>query len=165
MRRDDDPVVAAAMAAAREAGRKLNRPPGEFLGAAWIGAHKAAAAGKPDAFLKRAARWRVLDDARDSRVGGRRHPAGLVGDWQAFGEPPAPAPADDPFDREAARRRLDAALGALPRRERTVVRLYFGLDGPPLTLSEVGRAFGVGESMACNIVRDGLDALRPLVTA
>ena len=55
--------------------------------------------------------------------------------------------AESPFDSTSLTLRrtdLEAALSALPERERKVLELRYGLDGAqPYTLEEVGRAFGV----------------------
>src|SRR5438034_7227444 len=55
--------------------------------------------------------------------------------------------AESPFDTASLSLRrgdIEMALGALPMRERQVIELRFGLHGgPPRTLEEVGRAFGV----------------------
>src|SRR5687768_10274211 len=55
--------------------------------------------------------------------------------------------AESPFDTASLslrREDIEQALGALPERERHVIELRYGLRGErPLTLEEVGRAFGV----------------------
>lgn len=54
-------------------------------------------------------------------------------------------PADplETAERRSLRAHIERCLSALPPREATVVRLRFGLDGPPLRLEDVGRILGV----------------------
>ena len=65
-------------------------------------------------------------------------------------------------------RALEAAvaLGALPLRERQVIELRFGLrGGPPRTLEEVGRAFGVTRERIRQIENNTLKKLEHLPEA
>ena len=58
------------------------------------------------------------------------------------------------------------ALGALPERERQVIELRFGLyGGPPRTLEEVGRAFGVTRERIRQIENNTLKKLEHLPEA
>ena len=57
-------------------------------------------------------------------------------------------------------------LGALPVRERQVIELRFGLrGGPPRTLEEVGRAFGVTRERIRQIENQSLKKLQSLAEA
>jgi RNA polymerase primary sigma factor len=77
--------------------------------------------------------------------------------------------AEEPF--EAATERLERediqrALDALPQRERQVIELRYGLRGhEPLTLEEVGRAFGVTRERIRQIENNTLRKLKQLPEA
>ena len=67
----------------------------------------------------------------------------------------------DPFGNLVAR-----ALNALPRREREVIELRYGLlGGEPRTLEEVGRAFGVTRERIRQIENNTLKKLEHLPEA
>ena len=62
--------------------------------------------------------------------------------------------------------RLDTAVARLPLRERQVIALRFGLHGgPPQTLEEVGRAFGVTRERIRQIENNTLKKLESLPEA
>ncbi len=77
--------------------------------------------------------------------------------------------AESPFDTaQLLLRREDVvnALGALPRREREVIELRYGLlGGEPRTLEEVGRAFGVTRERIRQIENNTLKKLEHLPEA
>ena len=77
--------------------------------------------------------------------------------------------AESPFDTaqlSLRREDIDSALGALPERERQVIELRFGLlGGPPRTLEEVGRAFGVTRERIRQIENNTLKKLEHLPEA
>jgi RNA polymerase primary sigma factor len=77
--------------------------------------------------------------------------------------------AESPFDTaqlSLRREDIDSALGALPLRERQVIELRFGLrGGPPRTLEEVGRAFGVTRERIRQIENNTLKKLEHLPEA
>ncbi len=56
---------------------------------------------------------------------------------------------------------IDKVLGTLDERERTVVRLRYGLtDGRPHTLDEIGRVFGISRERVRQIERESMTKLR-----
>jgi len=77
--------------------------------------------------------------------------------------------AESPFDTaqlSLRREDIESALGALPIRERQVIELRFGLrGGPPRTLEEVGRAFGVTRERIRQIENNTLKKLEHLPEA
>ncbi|MGH2994164.1 MAG: sigma-70 family RNA polymerase sigma factor [Solirubrobacterales bacterium] len=77
--------------------------------------------------------------------------------------------AESPFESatESLRRKdIQRALDALPERERQVIELRFGLRGhEPLTLEEVGRAFGVTRERIRQIETNTLKKLKQLPEA
>jgi RNA polymerase primary sigma factor len=77
--------------------------------------------------------------------------------------------AESPFDTaqlSLRREDIELALGALPMRERQVIALRFGLHGgPPQTLEEVGRAFGVTRERIRQIENTTLKKLEALPEA
>jgi RNA polymerase primary sigma factor len=77
--------------------------------------------------------------------------------------------AESPFDTaqlSLRREDIEMALGALPKRERQVIELRFGLHGgPPRTLEEVGRAFGVTRERIRQIENNTLKKLEHLPEA
>ena len=61
---------------------------------------------------------------------------------------------------------IQRALDALPERERQVIELRYGLRGhEPLTLEEVGRAFGVTRERIRQIENNTLKKLKQLPEA
>jgi RNA polymerase primary sigma factor len=77
--------------------------------------------------------------------------------------------AESPFERATEslqRHDVQRALDALPERERQVIELRFGLRGhEPLTLEEVGRAFGVTRERIRQIETNTLKKLKQLPEA
>ncbi len=77
--------------------------------------------------------------------------------------------AESPFDSASLNLRstdIEAALSALPERERKVIELRYGLDGAqPHTLEEVGRAFGVTRERIRQIENNTLKKLKSLPEA
>jgi RNA polymerase primary sigma factor len=77
--------------------------------------------------------------------------------------------AESPFDTaqlSLRREDIEMALHALPLRERQVIALRFGLHGgPPQTLEEVGRAFGVTRERIRQIENNTLKKLEHLPEA
>jgi RNA polymerase primary sigma factor len=76
---------------------------------------------------------------------------------------------EQPFERATEtlqRRDIERALDALPERERQVIQLRYGLTGQePLTLEEVGRAFGVTRERIRQIETNTLRKLKRLPEA
>ena len=69
-------------------------------------------------------------------------------------------------DRVPSREDVQRALNALPERERQVIELRYGLRGhEPLTLEEVGRAFGVTRERIRQIENNTLKKLKQLPEA
>ena len=77
--------------------------------------------------------------------------------------------AESPFEEAAVSllcMEVEQALSALPKRERQVIELRFGLHGgQPQTLEEVGRAFGVTRERARQIENNTLKTLASLPEA
>ena len=77
--------------------------------------------------------------------------------------------AESPFDTASLSLRrgdIENALASLPTRERQVIELRFGLTGEqPLTLEEVGRAFGVTRERIRQIENQSLKKLQSLAEA
>jgi RNA polymerase primary sigma factor len=77
--------------------------------------------------------------------------------------------AESPFDTaqlSLRREDVEMALNALPRREREVIELRYGLlGGEPRTLEEVGRAFGVTRERIRQIENNTLKKLEHLPEA
>jgi RNA polymerase primary sigma factor len=77
--------------------------------------------------------------------------------------------AESPFDTaqlSLRREDVEQALNALPRREREVIELRYGLlGGEPRTLEEVGRAFGVTRERIRQIENNTLKKLEHLPEA
>jgi RNA polymerase primary sigma factor len=76
---------------------------------------------------------------------------------------------EEPFDtatENLQRQDIQRALNALPERERQVIELRYGLRGhEPLTLEEVGRAFGVTRERIRQIENNTLKKLKQLPEA
>src|SRR5439155_138045 len=76
---------------------------------------------------------------------------------------------EEPFDTATERLQredIQKALDALPERERQVIELRYGLRGhEPLTLEEVGRAFGVTRERIRQIENNTLKKLKQLPEA
>jgi RNA polymerase primary sigma factor len=76
---------------------------------------------------------------------------------------------EEPFDtatEHLQREDIQRALDALPERERQVIELRYGLRGhEPLTLEEVGRAFGVTRERIRQIENNTLKKLKHLPEA
>jgi RNA polymerase primary sigma factor len=76
---------------------------------------------------------------------------------------------EEPFERASSalqREDIERALSALPERERQVIELRYGLTGEdPLTLEEVGRAFGVTRERVRQIETNTLRKLQRLPEA
>ena len=77
--------------------------------------------------------------------------------------------ADDNLLRGAQRHRVEDALQCLAREEQTVIRLYYGLGGERLSITEIASHLGIGKSRAsvlhCRALKKLEAALvrRPLV--
>jgi RNA polymerase primary sigma factor len=76
---------------------------------------------------------------------------------------------EEPFEmatENLQREDIKRALDALPERERQVIELRYGLKGnEPLTLEEVGRAFGVTRERIRQIENNTLKKLKQLPEA
>ena len=71
--------------------------------------------------------------------------------------------AEDPADvvaRSDARRRLAQALATLPERERTILSGRTGFDGPPQSLTTIGKSLGVSRERARQLEGKALKDLR-----
>jgi RNA polymerase primary sigma factor len=94
-----------------------------------------------------------------------------VGDEEEseLGDFVADAESEEPFEtatENLQREDIQRALNALPHRERQVIELRYGLRGhEPLTLEEVGRAFGVTRERIRQIENNTLKKLKQLPEA
>jgi RNA polymerase primary sigma factor len=90
-------------------------------------------------------------------------------DESALGDFVADEATEEPFDaatESLQRENIQRALDALPERERQVLELRYGLRGhEPLTLEEVGRAFGVTRERIRQIENNTLKKLKQLPEA
>jgi RNA polymerase primary sigma factor len=90
-------------------------------------------------------------------------------DGSALGDFVEDEQAESPFDSASLNLRrtdIDVALSSLPERERRVIELRYGLDGTtPLTLEEVGKAFGVTRERIRQIENNTLKKLGALPEA
>ena len=64
------------------------------------------------------------------------------------------------IDNSVTREGLAQALDLIPRRERQVLRLRSGWEGPPLTLRDTADRLGMTVSQVRHIERSGYDAMR-----
>jgi RNA polymerase primary sigma factor len=91
------------------------------------------------------------------------------GDESALGDFVADDATEEPFEvatESLQRENIQRALDALPERERQVLELRYGLRGhEPLTLEEVGRAFGVTRERVRQIENNTLKKLKQLPEA
>ena len=55
---------------------------------------------------------------------------------------------------------LAHAIDALPERERDIIRMYFGLNGPELSLEEIGMRIGLGRERTRQLKDKAIDHLR-----
>jgi RNA polymerase primary sigma factor len=117
-------------------------------------------------------RWAVQDVCDVRRVA--QTPVSLekpIGDEDdsELGELVADESAPEPFETASAslqREDVARALDALPGRERSVIELRYGLNGhDPLTLEQVGEAFGVTRERVRQIESNTLKKLRALPEA
>jgi len=67
---------------------------------------------------------------------------------------------DGPESSTDTREQVETMLAGLPRREAEALRLYYGLDGPPLSQLEVGRRFRRSEAWASITIKTALGRLR-----
>ncbi len=65
----------------------------------------------------------------------------------------------------ATREELDHLLGALPARERVILRSRFGLDGPPLTFEELAQMCALSSARVRQLYRAALARLRDIACA
>ena len=55
---------------------------------------------------------------------------------------------------------LANAIDALPDREKEIIRMYFGIDGPELSLDEIGTRIGLGRERTRQLKDKAVDMLR-----
>lgn len=79
-----------------------------------------------------------------------------------YTDPGCPDPVEEASRREQAEH-LREAVRRLPARQRKVIRLRFGLDGPPLTLQDIADMEGVSKERIRQIEVRALDRLRLMV--
>jgi RNA polymerase primary sigma factor len=128
---------------------------------------------EPEPFeIARELEWKVQDVRDILRIS--QMPVSLdkpVGDEEdsELGDFVADLTAESPFERASEtmqRENVERALGMLPDREREVLELRYGLNGrEPLTLEEVGDAFGVTRERIRQIENHTLKKLKVLPEA
>lgn len=69
-------------------------------------------------------------------------------------------PPDYELIRESLRLEVQQVLTTLSQREAEVIKLYFGLDGPPLTLEEIGEKFNLTRERVRQIKEKAIRRLR-----
>jgi RNA polymerase primary sigma factor len=73
---------------------------------------------------------------------------------------------DAPVQEESKKRQVSSLLGRLPEQEKTVLGMYFGLNGQePLNLEEIGEVIGLSKERVRQIKEKGLAALRSMEEA
>ena len=70
------------------------------------------------------------------------------------------ANAEEQLANEDFRAEVMRAVDALPHREREIVRMYFGLDGPELSLEEIGTRIGMGRERTRQLKEKAVALLR-----
>jgi RNA polymerase primary sigma factor len=58
-------------------------------------------------------------------------------------DPNASNPDNDPYDEDNVKDRMNKILAILSEREKNIVELYYGINGSPLTLEEIGEEYGL----------------------
>ena len=76
----------------------------------------------------------------DQPFGGSDDNEGTLLDVMTGDDTPAP---DSVLNHESLASELKRALGALPDRERKIVKAFFGIDGPEMSLEEIGETYGL----------------------
>jgi len=73
---------------------------------------------------------------------------------------------DTPVQEESKKRHVTSLLARLPDQEKTVLGMYFGLNGQePLNLEEIGEVIGLSKERVRQIKEKGLAALRNMEEA
>jgi len=73
---------------------------------------------------------------------------------------------DSPVQEESKKRHVSSLLSRLPEQEKTVLGMYFGLNGQePLNLEEIGDVIGLSKERVRQIKEKGLAALRGMEEA
>lgn len=73
---------------------------------------------------------------------------------------------DTPVQEESKKRHVTSLLARLPDQEKTVLGMYFGLNGQePLNLEEIGEVIGLSKERVRQIKEKGLAALRSMEEA
>ena len=62
--------------------------------------------------------------------------------YDLFADPAATDPAEEAAE-SLRRRSVRRAVASLPERERRIMELRFGFDGPPASLEQIGRELGI----------------------
>ena len=138
----------------RQLVQRLGREPEPAEIAAELQDHRRARCATSCASPRCRSRWRSRSATRTSRSSATSSPT---------------RPTEEPFEaatENLQREDIQRALDALPERERQVIELRYGLRGhEPLTLEEVGRAFGVTRERIRQIENNTLKKLKQLPEA
>jgi RNA polymerase sigma factor for flagellar operon FliA len=104
----------------------------------------------------------MLDDLRSAELAVVRHAGGDGGDGGGLLDVAIDGGAGPytQLERQELRAELARALGALPERERHILALYYEQE---LTLAEIGRVIGVGESRVSQLRTQAIARLRSLL--
>jgi len=69
-------------------------------------------------------------------------------------------PDDDIYSEEILKNQLEKTLSVLSDREKEIVSMYFGLDGQPMTLEQIGEEYGLTKERIRQIKEKSLRKLR-----
>lgn len=68
--------------------------------------------------------------------------------------------ADSDLVTESLRQEVDAAIGRLPEREGKIIRMFFGINSPEMSLEEIGQRMNLSRERVRQIKEKALDLLR-----
>jgi len=75
-------------------------------------------------------------------------------------DPNTSNPDNDPYDEDNVKDRMNKILAILSEREKNIVELYYGINGSPLTLEEIGEEYGLTKERIRQVKQKALRKLR-----
>jgi RNA polymerase primary sigma factor len=69
-------------------------------------------------------------------------------------------PDEDIYSEEVLKSQLEKTLSVLSERERDIISMYFGLDGQPMTLEQIGEEYGLTKERIRQVKQKSLRRLR-----